>query len=166
MDKSQAIKSLSTEIESSDTGLYAFQPKDQKEKFFIGAAVITAAATVLLTAFFNGLESALKRRMQKWGDTLGTWIGDRLESLFKASATVDDDLDRRIAAVKTLIAAASAEERAQVAAEVQKVIEDTLRKHGVHQDRAPRRHLGPALARNDRCPGLATSPTTTQSGCS
>lgn len=137
MDKAQAIRSLSAEIELSDTDLYYFQPKDQKEKFFIGEVAITAAATVLLTAFLSGLESSLQPRIKKWGDTLGTWISDQLESLFKpVPPAVDDELERRIATVRNLVAAASTEERAQVAEEVEKLIQDTLSKRGVPQDRA------------------------------
>jgi hypothetical protein len=137
MDKSQAISSLSAEIKRGDTDLYYFQPKGQKEKFFIGAAVISAAATVLLTAFFDGLESSLKGQVKDWGEALGAWIGDHLSGLFKkAPPPAGDELDSKIASVKSLAAGASAAKRAQVADEVEKIIHDTLQKHGVSQARA------------------------------
>jgi hypothetical protein len=154
MDKSQAISSLSAEIKRSDTDLHYFQPKGQKEKFFISAAFITAAATVLLTAFYDGLESSLKGQVKNWGEALGAWIGDHLSALFKkALPAADGELDRKIASVKSLAAGASPAERAQVADEVQKIIRDTLQKHGVSQDRAAKiaastRQSAMALATN------------------
>jgi len=156
MDKSQAIKSLSAELESSYTDLYAFQPVAQTEKFFVGEAVIVAAATVLLTAFLKGLESGLEPRMKIAGEALAAWIDDRLESLFKAPPPVDGELDRTAAVVRDLVAKLSAGQQSQIAEEVQKLIEDTLRKHGVPQDRAA------AIAASTRQSGigLATSAVT------
>lgn len=136
MDKSQAIKSLSVEIAINRPDLYAFQPKGQEEKFFISEAILTAAATALLTAFLNGLQSALQPRVQKWGEALGIWVSDELESLFKAPPSFNEQLDRAISSVKSLVSVTSAEQKARAAQEVQKVIEDTLSKHGVLQNRA------------------------------
>jgi len=60
MDTSQAIKAVSSEIQKKDSDLYVFQPEDQKERFFIGAVLISSAATVILSAFLKGLGSALE----------------------------------------------------------------------------------------------------------
>jgi hypothetical protein len=126
MDKSQAIKSLTDVIESNNIELYAFQPEGT-ERHFIGEAVITGAALVLLTAFLSGLQSALEPRTKNWGEALGTWISDHLESLFKTPRpSLDDELDREIVTVRSLVAAAPAETRVQVVKDVQKLIESTL----------------------------------------
>jgi hypothetical protein len=137
MDKSQAIKSLATELETKDTDIYYFQPKGGPQHF-IAAAVITGTAVVLLTAFLKGLESALQPKAQKLGGALGTWISDRLESLFKAKAqpATEAELDRIAGTVRSLVAGASPQRRDQIAAEVEKFISDVLSQRGVPQDHA------------------------------
>lgn len=87
MDRSQAISSLPAEIASHHADLYLFQSPEQKEKFFIGEAVIAAAATVLLTAFLDGLQSSLKDKAKNLGETLGSWIGDKLRPFFHERST-------------------------------------------------------------------------------
>ena len=68
-DKLQAIKSLTDVIERNDMELYAFEPEGT-ERHFIGEAALTGAAIVLLTAFLNGLQSALQPRAKNWGEAL------------------------------------------------------------------------------------------------
>jgi hypothetical protein len=135
MDKSQAIRSLAEELESKDTDIYCFQPKGGAENF-IAETVITGAAVVLLTAFLKGLESTLKPELDKLGATLGTWISDRLESLFKAQPANDAELDRIAGTVRSLVAQASPKQREQVAAKVEDFLQDVLVQHGVSKNDA------------------------------
>jgi len=152
MDKSQAVKSLADELEKRDTDIYCFHPKGAPQNF-IGEAVITGTAVVLLAAFLKGLESTLKPSAEKWGAALGKWISVRIEALFKAKAqpASDAELDQIAGTVKSLVAVVPPERREQVAAEVEKFLGDVLSERGVPKEHAAliaasTRRLGMQLA--------------------
>jgi len=135
MSKSQAIKLLADELK--DTVIKCFQPKGVSQHL-ISAAVIIGFEVVLLTAFLKGLELTLQPKVEKLGDALGAWVGDRLEALFKAEAkpATEPELDQIAGIVKSLIAKATPERREEVAAEVEKVLGDVLSQRGVPKDHA------------------------------
>lgn len=83
MNEQKAIDSISNELKKADSALMVFKPVDVETKFFIGEALITAAATLILNAFGKGVKAALEKRVEDLGTTITNWFMDKIEGLFR-----------------------------------------------------------------------------------
>ncbi len=85
MDTNTAISNIAYLIEENDAAFYVFQPPDLEQKFFLETAAISAAATILLTAFLKGVMSKLEDRAEGLGEKVADWMVDQLGQLFRSS---------------------------------------------------------------------------------
>ncbi len=138
MDTFQAIKAISGEIQKKDSDLYVFQPEDQKERFFIEAALISSAASIILSAFFKGLGSALEKKVEDWGEKVGAWMCEQLKALFrsKAQPVNKNELDNAITAAKNMVTGLDADQRGKVVSSVEKEMVRIFEESGMTEDRA------------------------------
>jgi hypothetical protein len=133
MDVSQAVNSLAEELRSHDTDLYVFQPADQEGRFFIGQAFLVGAATIFITAFLKGISTAVEKRAANWGETVGEWMCERLEELFRGrtSPVSENEVKGASAVAGNALARLSDTQRAKLLSEVQESIALVLERRGV-----------------------------------
>jgi hypothetical protein len=77
----QAVARVRDVLYENDEDLYVYQPPG--EDHFIGEAVVIGAAGVFLGAFFKGIQASAEKRMEAWGESVGTWVFDRIQALFR-----------------------------------------------------------------------------------
>jgi hypothetical protein len=82
LEEDKEIRVVAQELRQGDP-LLAFKPKDVDTKFFIGEAVIIAAATILVGGLIKGINETLEERGKELGKTITNWIIDKIEGLFK-----------------------------------------------------------------------------------
>lgn len=99
--ENESIELVTKEL-STGTPLYAFKPNDVEEKFFIGEAIIAAAAAVFVTAFLKGVNEALEKRGEELGKTITTWVVDKISGLFrkpKEAKSLEDEFKKELHAL-------------------------------------------------------------------
>lgn len=101
MAENEAIDIVAKEL-SIGNPLYAFKPEDVEEKFFIGEAIITAAATIFIAAFAKGINTALEKKGQELGETVGNWFVGKLEGLFRKPKDAKSEEDKLKKDIKEL----------------------------------------------------------------
>lgn len=133
MDIDGAIQDLSQSLRKRDSDLYVFQPDDVEDRFFLSAAALSAAATVLLTAFFKGFSKGLETKVEEWGEELANWTANQLKMLFQSSEKLPSpDLAEGAAAqAKSDAKGAEAARMTTCSDGVEEVLADTLVSRGV-----------------------------------
>lgn len=99
MAENEAINVVAKSL-ASGTDLSAFKPEDVKEDFFVGGAFIAAAAAIFLAAFAKGINTALEKKGQEIGESVGNWFISKLENLFRKPETAKKEEEQATEYIK------------------------------------------------------------------
>jgi hypothetical protein len=136
MGSKDAIQGLAADLKRVDTVLYAYQPEDVKERFFIDGGVITGAAALLLIAFLGGVTDKLQPHAKKAGESLGEWLGKRLENLFRRQFPDDADVEEAAKRAAAVAGSASPADLERAIAATRQETQAALSARGVELSRA------------------------------
>lgn len=138
MNEDESIDAVVEEFRNDDSSLYAFKPYDV-ERFFIGEAIISAAATIFVAAFYEGVKEVLKERGESLGKTITNWVVDKLEGLFKKPKDAEKEEEKVKRDLQDFSSAASkldTKELKNTFDSTEKIIIETMTKRGVPVDQA------------------------------
>jgi hypothetical protein len=139
LNDDRPIDALADEFRSDDSPLMAFKPDDVEAKFFIGEAIIVAAATIFVGAFYEGVKEALKEKGKSLGKTVTTWIVDKLEGLFrkpKDAKTEEEKVKKDLKDFRSTANKLDKKELKNTFDITEKFVTETMKKRGVPQDKA------------------------------